>query len=229
MGARLLVPYFPLMAAVLALGWLRLAALWSGRPAWLLPAAASLVVARLTVLQAHDSGWVHAHLAMRARGYAQGHAALADWLRTEAAKPGDWVALMDTGIVGYRCIDQQILDITGLTDRHIAKSPGAFLQKEYDVDYLLARDPRFIVVILKSPGDPDQPPARLQLSPWSTRVEGGLLKHPEFQRRYVRASVPAAPNEHWLSGLAHELGAIRIFLHTHPGAYYLLTVYERRP
>ncbi len=36
---------------------------------------------------------------------------------------------MDIGIIGYECIDQRILDITGLTDRYIAQSPGEFLDK----------------------------------------------------------------------------------------------------
>jgi hypothetical protein len=230
-GARLLVPYLPLMAVVLTLGWLRLVRLWPGRPAWLFAGVAALAVCWIAYQQAYDARWVRAHLHMRARGYAQGHTALADWLRTEAAKPGDWIALMDIGIVGYRCIDQQILDISGLTDRHIAKSPGKFLEKQYDVGYLLARAPRFVVVVFKAPGDPDQAPApgQLRLTPWSSRVEGAILNSTEFQRWYMRPAAPAAAGEHWLSGLARELGAARVFLHAHPGAYYLLTVYERQP
>jgi hypothetical protein len=230
LGARLLVPYLPLAAVVLTLGWLRLTCLWPGRPAWLAGVAATFLVSWLAYLQTYDARWMHAHESLRARGYAQGHAALANWLRTEAAQPGDWIALMDIGIVGYRCIDQQILDISGLTDRYIAKSPGKFLQKEYDVGYLLARAPRFVVVVLKAPGDPDQVPApeQLRLSPWSSRVEGSILNNAEFQRWYMRPAKPAVPGEPWLSVLAKELGATRVFLHTHPGAYYLLTVFERQ-
>jgi hypothetical protein len=45
------------------------------------------------------------------------------------ARPGDTIALMDTGLVGYRCIDRRILDIS-LTDRFIGRSPGEFMAKK---------------------------------------------------------------------------------------------------
>jgi hypothetical protein len=54
---------------------------------------------------------------------------------------------------GSAGIDRRIPDITGLTDRHIATSPGRFLLKEYDPAYVLDRRPEWIVVVLTPASD----------------------------------------------------------------------------
>ena len=84
-----------------------------------------------------------------------------------APASGDTVALMDIGIVGYLADGLRILDITGLTDRHIAKSPGAFLLKQYDPAYLFGKRPEIVVLTFAANGDPDRPPEGLSLLPWS--------------------------------------------------------------
>jgi len=76
------------------------------------------------------------------------------------------LAAADIGYLGYmtRC---QVIDIVGLTDARIGRSPGASYQKEYDVSYVLEKEPEYISL-------PDQkclPAERIRMSP-------------EFQRDY---------------------------------------------
>jgi len=63
----------------------------------------------------------------------------------EHAAPGDAVALMDIGQIGYET-DLRVIDISGLTEPWIARSPGGFLDKQYPITRLLDRRPRFFVL-----------------------------------------------------------------------------------
>jgi arabinofuranosyltransferase len=225
-GQRLLMPFLPLAAVLIATGWQAVARRVIRQPTWLGASVALALVPALWLTQEPSRAELHADILVRARGYENGHTALADWLRTKAAT-GDTVALMDTGIVGYRCIDQRILDITGLTDRFIARSPGGFLDKEYDSGYIFDQKPRFIVLVLKQLGNSDEEPKEFALSTW-TLIERRMIRHRDFPRWYRRPQSSASPGEYWLDRMAHVLGASRVFLHNYPGAYYLLAVYERQ-
>lgn len=228
LGGRLIVPFMPLLAVFVALGWVRMLA-WATRrwTRWGLLAALAVPLLWGLHLSGLQAG-LRNHVVMRSVGYAHGHAALARWLRDTAARPGDTIALMDIGIVGYTCIDQSILDLTGLTDRHIAALPGAFLSKLYDPRYVLDKRPAFIVLVLTAPGDPTQPPpADFALSDW-TAADGALRADPEFRAHYVRQRGPAADSAP-LDRIAAQLGAQRVFLHLHPALYYFLAVFERQP
>ncbi|MEP0845403.1 MAG: hypothetical protein HRF50_01120 [Phycisphaerae bacterium] len=222
-GFRLLVPYAPAAAALSVVGLCVLADRFLARPRW--PAAAVCAALPLALLlwQTALREHYHAHLLTRARGYLNGHVATADWISTRAA-PGDTIALMDIGIIGYRCIDQRILDITGLTDRSIAKSPGSFLGKEIDPRYVLDREPRFIVAVLYAPDEGPEIDLR-KLRHW-TSIEESLLSAPDFARRYLRLREPPA-GARLAERLAAQLGAEAVFRHDHPGIHYLLAVYER--
>jgi arabinofuranosyltransferase len=226
-GQRLLMPFLPLAAVLIATGWQAVARRVIRQPAWLGSSVALALLPALWLTQAPSRAELRSDSLMRARGYENGHTALADWLRSTAARPGDAIALMDTGIVGYRCIDQRILDITGLTDRFIARSPGGFLDKEYDPGYILDQKPRFIVLVLKQLGDSDEEPKEFGLSTW-TLIERRMIRHPDFPRWYRKPPTAASTGGHWLDRMAHVLGASRVFLHNYPGAYYLLAVYERQ-
>jgi arabinofuranosyltransferase len=81
----------------------------------------------------------------RARGYEQSHHALATWLRENAPADAS-AALMDIGIVGYYS-QLRIIDLAGLTETHIAHSPGAFQEKIYDPAYILDQQPQYIVLV----------------------------------------------------------------------------------
>ncbi|HKQ48702.1 MAG TPA: hypothetical protein VJZ71_11585 [Phycisphaerae bacterium] len=227
LGWRLLMPFLPVIAGVVAIGWCRIATLLVRHPRWLGPPLVLLAVPLLWYLRSDDRAFFHDHIAMRARGYKTGHTALAQWLRSGAAKKGDTVALMDIGIVGYLCVDQTILDITGLTDRTIAKSTGEFMRKEYDTRYVLGRKPEFIVLVFGAPGNPDVPaPLGTRLKPWSTN-DTRIWNDPDFRARYVRPRPVSPRAAYWTDNVAAQLGAERVFEHAHPGRYYLLAAFRR--
>jgi hypothetical protein len=226
-GWRLLMPYLPVAACAVAVGWAGGLALVLPRAPPAAPVAVLGCALVLGWLQMPLHASLHGNTSVRARGYATGHRALAEWLRDEAAEPGDRIALMDIGIVGYLCVEQSILDISGLTDRVIAKTEGVFLRKRYDPAYILAKQPRFVVLILTADGWYYEPPPRGMNFQYWTRVERRLYKDAEFQARYAHRS-PLPPDEasDWRVELAHRLGAVRVFEHAYPGKYYLLAVFD---
>ena len=134
---RLAVPALPALAVIGAAA---------------LPRRKTIAIAIVAVFAAH--GLVAAArerngprgLAVNAEGYRHAHLAVARAI-AERARPGDLVALMDVGMIGWSLRDQRILDITGLTDRRIAHAPGGFLQKSYPAAEVLGRDPRFVVLV----------------------------------------------------------------------------------
>jgi hypothetical protein len=227
LGHRLLVPYLPLLAAVVAVGWYRLAArALRTRPAW----ASALLLATLPAAawsERAERRELVASAAVVARGSQSGHAALAEWLRADA-RPGDVVALMDIGRIAFRLPDQRILDVTGLTDRHIAESPGAFMAKRFDPAYIFDQRPRYVVLSFLASGEayaplrPEQP-----IYPFSD-MEDRLAGDPEFARHYLEEPTPAGATGDDPDGLAARLRAVRVFRSAAPGHHYLLAVYRRR-
>ena len=131
---------------------------------------------------------------------------------------------MDIGIVGFRCIDWNVLDLTGLTDRTIASAPGGFLRKRFPLSYVLDRQPDFIVIVFTGPAEiMEGRPVRLV--PW-TEIERRLVADRAFQTRYVhRWTVdPSAPLH---DQLAASYGAAGVFRHAYPGRSYFLFAYAR--
>lgn len=223
-GYRLLVPYLPLWGALSTLGVLLLAERVGSRSAW---SGATLLVAMVAGLFA----WQHParvdyrqSVVTRARGYREGHFALAAWLQ-DHAQAGETAALMDIGIVGFRDIDLHVLDLTGLTDRAIAHSPGGFLKKLFPLSYVLDRRPEFVVVVYTGPEDvePNRP---VSLVPW-TEIERRLVTDPTFNSMYVRPR-PVDPSAGLLDQLAARYGAARVFRHAYPRRSYFLFAYSLR-
>lgn len=222
-GYRLLAPYLPVYAALAALG--------VGSIGLLVRSGARTVALAGLALAAGSFLWetrarttYSAYASARARGYAEGHAALADWLR-ERTRPGDLVALMDIGIVGYRCPDLGILDISGLTDRTIASSPGGFLDKQYDPAYVFDRQPAYVVLTLTAPFVPGSPISLRDIDTWTTE-EHRLYVAPQFRGRYVHIRTPM-PGADELERIAAYVGAERVFPHEYPGEWYLLAAFRR--
>lgn len=217
---RLCVVYLPACAALAALAAVVLITRLTCHRT-----ALALVLAVPGVVLAEQ--WPRIHLyrnyvLTRTRGYLRGHAALAEWLSRHCDR-GQTVALMDIGLVGYRCIDLRILDITGLTDRTIAHSPGGFLDKQFDPSYVFDQQPRYIVIVLTN--RPGSDIRDLELTPW-TRIEQRLLADPRFARRYRRH--PPAYTQPPVDLLEHArrlTGATQVFQHDYPGRLYLLAVF----
>ncbi|MCX7048518.1 MAG: hypothetical protein NTX50_23915 [Candidatus Sumerlaeota bacterium] len=125
----------------------------------------------------------------RARALQQPYIVAGEWLR-DYARPGDWLATGEAGIVPYYS-RLNVIDLSGLMNERIARQPGA-LHYKIDTRYVLSRRPRFIFIQLQSinppkafyPGGPDE----------------ALLRNAGFQRRYTLLKVwqrgfpPYGPN-----------------------------------
>jgi hypothetical protein len=210
-GFRLPVPSLPAQAALAGLGTLVLLGHLAGRrPAeavrtWSVYLAVGLLLAGQLQAWAPRSELRH-HLAIREAGYRQGHLALARWLREGSGVPaGGTVALMDIGLVGYLNPGLRVLDISGLTDRVIAKSPGRFLQKEYDPAYVLDQRPEAVVITLVGPRGMTGPLDPSRLEP-GTLADLRLFEHPRFRAEYTFST---------------------LFTHDHPEITYTLAAYLR--
>ena len=142
--SRFWVPALPCLAMLAADGLRALArgGAFERGIAWVLGAA--VVASGLAaVVRERDGGQ---GLAVNAEGYRHAHLAIARFLAEHAA-PGDAVALMDVGMIGWYAEALRVIDTTGLTDRAVAHAPGGFLEKDYPVAELLAREPRFVVLV----------------------------------------------------------------------------------
>ncbi|RJP31910.1 MAG: hypothetical protein C4547_14695 [Phycisphaerales bacterium] len=156
---------------------------------------------------------------------------------TRAASPSvrPTVALMDIGIIGFLCPRLRILDITGLTDRTIARSPGPFLDKRFDPSYVFDQRPEYLVITMHARLNPDGSDDVSALAPW-TPIEARLVATEAFAEHYFHPRPPAAGvptdlsaaragDDAVLAEYAAVLGAERVFRHTYPGYTYLLAVY----
>jgi hypothetical protein len=163
---------------------------------------------------------------LTATGAHTGHAALAEWLASKS-RPDDAVVLMDIGRIGYRLRDQRIVDVTGLTDRHIARSPGTFMAKRFDLDYVFRQRPRWIVLSFLASGEPYAAISPGQAIHPFSEMEQALVSHPAFAGWYDEGPAPVASSGDELELLASRLHARRVFRSAAPGHHYLLAVYER--
>lgn len=68
----------------------------------------------------------------------------ADYLKRHA-DPDDILAARDVGLVGYAS-PCRVLDLVGLTDRHIARTSGFRRREHLDTQYIYSKNPRFILV-----------------------------------------------------------------------------------
>ena len=216
-GFRLLAPYVPIHVILLA-GVL--ATVFHARHFML---GMVLLCAWSVIWQTPYRSGLRERLMIRAIGYEEGHYELARWLSAHG-EPDDCVALMDIGIIGYVCDDMRVLDITGLTDRTIAKSPGRFLAKQFDPAYVFDQAPRFLVITLFASQAIERPADFEQLKPF-TLIEDQLVQHPAFVSMYVRPSESDTSDLN--DRLAQITGARRAFRHAYPGGSYFLLVYER--
>ena len=148
--SRFWVPALPCLAVIAGAALLRLAA-WhrAGIVATIVLVAAVVGSGVAEGVRQRNGGQ---GLLVNALGYQEAHLKIARFLNDKAA-PGDAVALMDIGIVGWNADRLRVIDITGLTDHDIARAPGGFLDKRFDVGELLARNPRFFVLVDEFPAD----------------------------------------------------------------------------
>ena len=128
-GHRLFVPALPLYGVVALRGFeamrhrLRWLALGSA-------VAVPLVVGGLQVRLAHEAG---------AQRLSRGPAV------AEALRGRGPVALVDIGYLGWRT-GVEVVDLGGITDPVIARAPGGHLDKQVPLGYLVAREPRSLLL-----------------------------------------------------------------------------------
>jgi arabinofuranosyltransferase len=108
-------------------------------------------------------------------------------------RPQDTIAVIDAGLIAYRLPRTvRVVDIVGLTNRHIARRPRRFPSGllgrgdafgKWDVDYVLDQRPRFVQAVVKRRGWP---------GPWRTNFTGTdrLLNDPRFKKRYRYVRAP---------------------------------------
>jgi|GEM_PF-1233818 len=226
LGWRFVIPYLPLVAVLTVGGWLNLLVKLSNIKAKMVFVIFAACLILLWVMSDKVRKFLYEYIHLQARGYQTGHMALGNWLKGESKK-GDTIVLMDIGIVGFICRDQRILDMTGLTDRFIAKSEGTFLRKQFDVNYILDQKPEFIVLVFFAPGKSYHlPPQNLRFHYWSP-MASNLAKSEQFRRWYVNIQPGRKSATDWLDSFAIQIGAVKVFEHAYPGYYYLLAVFHR--
>lgn len=230
LGYRLLMPYLPMAAVMIAAGWMLCIERVFGRHSRIGLIAVFLSIPALWFMQSGIRAQYYDDIMLHARGYITGHEALAQWLLDGRIGKGDSIALMDIGTVGYRLIDLNIIDITGLTDRHIAKSKGYFMNKSYDPNYILNKNPKYIVLVLSAPGiSYTAPPPDLLFHFW-TGIEQNIFYNRQFQEHYICGKPNSAKyNSNWLDEMAYKIGAEKIFEFGYPDVYYLLAAFRYDP
>ncbi len=146
---RFLAPVLPLLAAAMAAGAARLvatlAAAWGRQRVPVLMVAALVLNGLSASYLAERAVWREVMPAVRAGQYLpQSYRQVAAWLRANTA-PDALVAISDVGSVGYHS-GRRVLDMLGLVDAHIARTPGG-LHAKHDAAYVLARRPDYVVLI----------------------------------------------------------------------------------
>jgi hypothetical protein len=181
-GSRLVIPSLPLLAAACAGGWTALLSR-SPLPVWAIGAVAAAVPAS-ALLQEPLAADLKRQVEEARRDFSGCHAPLARWL-SERSQRGEALAITDVGLIGYENPGLTIIDISGLTDRAIGKSPGGFLGKKYDPALVLDRRPRWIA-LSQGCARNEPPPASM------ASTEGRLVASRAFSREYgfVRAFGP---------------------------------------
>jgi len=121
-------------------------------------------------------------LALEANAFSDHFSAMTE------AEDGETVAMGRIGYFGYRNMNLRVLDMFGLTDRHIARTPaheevGLKAHDHYDADYVLSRRPDFFIT---SKVFRTSSPDRLVIDNLNHLhfEERDLLNHPAFRREY---------------------------------------------
>jgi arabinofuranosyltransferase len=103
------------------------------------------------------------------------HMAVGEWFR-ENVPPQSLLAGEEAGIIPYYS-GLRFLDLLGIVDAHIARQEGAMHQK-YDVDYVLSRNPDYVLLYTLNPVNGKEP--------LKARMQSGdvLMNSPRFREIY---------------------------------------------
>jgi len=196
LGWRFWVPALPALFLLLTAAVDRLLdGLWPRQRAAAIAAALALSLAIGWALGTPRAS-LAAQCLERGEGQRQAHLQIARWL-AEHGNAGESVALMDIGMIGFHG-GLTTIDISGLTDPHIARAPGKMIAKEYDPAYIFDKRPDYLVLVGSHPAEGSAEegwffdPDRLWFQ------DRQLALHPDFARRYEYLFSRAAPFEGYL-------------------------------
>jgi arabinofuranosyltransferase len=119
----------------------------------------------------------------------------------ERAGRDDVVVARDIGVLGYRsrC---RILDVVGLTDRHVARSSGYRHRDRIDNDYVFTRNPAYLM--LQTGNDRDADPIPLD------NIARTLMRDERFSQYHLRKHW-VLPGRHYCEVYARTQGnALRV-------------------
>ena len=183
---RYYVPIIPLLILPIAKGfellhgWVKDGKLTAGKtiPSWIVNSAFLFIGASIVLLGLMPTYIAKARDVKRYGGFDdyRGYLKAAEYLKTHA--PSDaLIAVQNAGTIPY-LTRLPTLDMSGLADKHIARSPAkGTLKRRYDSDYVLSRKPDYVEVLthinleVKDPKNPD--PGIHE-----------LIRLPEFQANY---------------------------------------------
>lgn len=202
-GFRYLVPYLPfwLIAGALGFG----AFLERKSPKKPSPKAEGVFAIGCLVLAVigytHSLDKLRPFENLRHRVNADSNTVLGQWL-AEALPKDAIVVARDIGEIGYLS-NLTMIDMTGLTDKTIARKPGNVLDRAVNVDEIFARNPHAFVFISKLPGPITG--ARRSMAYSSPQSTLALLDDPRFQEQFVFHSryphydrLRQPPNGEWI-------------------------------
>ena len=180
---RLLMPATPLMVAGLAAAAQRFAG--GRRTTVRISTAAGILVLCLGIQNSMGTPWSEWRKALKGQRRSvlvnlEGEltsvsSQVGRWLRGQPPR-GALIAVNHAGAVPYYS-DLPTIDMAGLSDKHIARVPGA-RHKKWDPAYVLAKKPVFIVLNTRV-----EPTGGIYY-PGYWRGETLLVEHPAFQRHY---------------------------------------------
>lgn len=207
-GFRYLIPYLPLLYVATALGAAALIDLRRSRskpkksaPSGFPVEALVAVAAMFTATQgyAHSRDDLRPFEELRRRISEDTAEALGRWMSAHLPA-GTKVAAADIGALGFYS-DLPIIDLTGLTDRAIARRPGDVLDRSLDLDDLFSRGLGAVVLVSRSPGLPRQhAPLAAYWPPGSSRA---VLTDPRMSAFPFTARYPSyvrlapSPDDTW--------------------------------
>jgi hypothetical protein len=212
LGWRFFMPSLAVIALAAGAAIDRLVTLLAGRRRGLAPAAAMLALIALAYSFGLPREAIVAECRRRGEGQASAHLFIARWL-AERAQPGQSVALMDVGMVGFYSsyAGLRVIDITGLTDPVIARAPGKMLHKQYDPSYVLEQRPDYLVLVGSKPvrvaGRPSAGERVVQGRGWA--LDPSALWFQE--RRIAVAPDFAADYDYLFSRVARFEGYLHVF------------------
>lgn len=187
---RLIAPILPVLFVLITEGFDVLRQAWrtlEERRGSSFPWMKGLVGAWLVLIAAvlfYPSIPVMREARVRPALYERSHVAMGRWLARNCS-PDDRVALSDIGQIGYYS-DLWVIDLVGLTDRTIARSPGGLHKKQYDPEYVLDQEPKYIVLVCAKVG------GGFVIRGFET--DKRLYRHPRFQANY---QLQLEPSQHF--------------------------------